>query len=287
MNHTDNLSATAAQPNKALLYSRHPYLRRRNRGTRASGCSSIATTMMLAAFPLLQASAVPATLCKTPQASEVIFAGNELSREGIVSQHPALGRPARSAASLSLPEYTMGMNAVHGGHALVIVDVENLRYGLCKAGFKLDFKAFGDRLARSVGRVSAHAYSTAPESNCSRLAGYFHYAGYAAHIQAIETVQTFHGPRTLANSDNQILLGLAENVARLQPDVLVLVTGDGDLGCAVSKYLAEYSDRAPSLHIASVRETTSKRLHAQNNTGIAGNIWLGLDLMRPLARRIT
>lgn len=286
MNYAEYPYSTAAQPNEALRYSRHPYLLRRNRGIRTNGRSAIATTMMLAAIPLLQASTVLATPIKAPQVSETIFGQYQLSREETAPRHPAPVRPPRQSASLSLPEHTIGIDAVHGVHALVIVDVENIRYGLCRAGLKLDFNAFGDWLAKSVGQMTAHAYSTAPASACSRLAGYFYHAGFTPHIQAIETVQTFHGLKIQANSDNQILLGLAENVARLQPDVVVLVTGDGDLGCAVSKYLAAHPGHAPSLHIASVRETTSKRLHAHNNAGIASNIWFGRDLVQPLARRI-
>jgi hypothetical protein len=146
---------------------------------------------------------------------------------------------------------------------------------------RLNFEAFRNRISSVVGDLEAHVFSTASEGAKQRQSDYFYYAGFAPHIEPIRTVQTYHGSRKMANSDNQLLLGLADRVSALRPSVVILATGDGDLGCAVSQFLANRSTPT-QFHIASIRNWTSKRLYSRNNATVAGNIWLGQDLMQPV-----
>lgn len=279
--------STPTQPNLELLRPRHPYLLSRNRSLRP-GCArgngtAMAASMTLAKLPLLQAVGDLVRQPSTRGATTTNDCFTQLKQPELSEENQSPICPQRAATGMLLPAQTSGIEKICGTSALLVIDAENIVYGLRKAGLKLDFETFRQRLASMVGQIESHMYSTAHENSMQRQSDYFHHAGFVPHIDPIRTVQTYHGTQVKANSDGQLLLGIAERVTVLQPNVLIFATGDGDLGCAVAQFLASRSPNPPKFHVASVRYWTSKRLYASNNPAVAGNVWLGRDLMQPLA----
>lgn len=283
--------AQSTQPEFGSNRARQPYLFTALRlgDVRYSG-KAIAASFLLASIPLLQTSA---GLVSKPQESTPTT-GSDCQTHlnaSVTSNQETSPAPAQNALikqnrnSLLLPDKTSGVEQLSGKNALLIVDGENLIFGLRHEGWKLDFKAFRKKIASAIGLTEAHIYSTANDGARQRQSDFFYHAGFAPHINPIQVVETCRGQEVKANSDNRILLGLAERVTLSNPDVVILATGDGDLGCAVAEFLAGRSAKPAKLYIASIKGMTSERLCVANNATIEGNIWIGHDLVQPLTPR--
>lgn len=181
---------------------------------------------------------------------------------------------ATAASAISSPAGGHGMPPRLGTHVLALGDGENLSYGLRKEGLDLDFAALRAALAARCDRLQAHAFATVRDSSARDYAErYFVHAGWRHHVELAETVHTFHGTRTRANSDSAVLLACGELFARVRPDTVVLATGDGDLGCDMARFLKS-RPAAPIVVVCSLHGATSRRLLAGVNPNVDLNMWI-------------
>lgn len=195
------------------------------------------------------------------------------------SQTPGRGGLAPHAAPRRVPVTTQGVPARIGQRVLLIGDAENLSYGLRKEGFDLDFARLRELVAACSGTIHPHAFATVSGAAAQRYAqDYFTRIGWEHRVECAHTVRTCRGTERRANSDPCILLGCGELATRLQPDAVVLATGDGDLGCDMARYLKRRPGSTRVL-VCSIAMATSHRLLAANNPDIDGNLWLGWDCM--------
>ncbi len=163
------------------------------------------------------------------------------------------------------------------GKVLLLADAENISYTLRNEGFDCNFGVLRQRVSQRVGALHAHAFATVKgESACQYAQDYFAREQWTPHINTATTVQTQDGTRLRANSDNEILMCAGELISRIQPDTLVIATGDGDLGCDIAQYFQRRNQRAQVL-VCSVKSSTSHRLLATNNPKVKANVWLGWD----------
>ena len=181
------------------------------------------------------------------------------------------------AALPGTPSSTIGFKEHVKGKVLLLADAENISYTLRNQGFDCDFGALRQRVSASTAQLHAHAFATVKGDDAHRYAhDYFAREQWVPHINAATTVHTHDGTRLRANSDNEILMCAGELISRIQPDTLVIATGDGDLGCDIAQY---FHRRKPSraVVVCAVQNSTSHRLLATHNPQVKANVWLGWD----------
>lgn len=205
---------------------------------------------------------------------------------GAADVPPAIARPAPAAVVQppSIPPASLGLNRLKGNRALLLADGENLSYGLRGVGLDCDYRKLRELLAGRVGQLEAHAFVTtfaeAPRRYAER---YFAKAGWTPHVQVAAPAA---GPRDgarKANSDNDILIMAGALLMRQRPDVLIMGTGDGDLGTAILRFCARHLAHTQVL-VCSLHGSTSRRLNGAHNPAVSGNIWIGADCIDRIIR---
>ncbi|WP_146204451.1 NYN domain-containing protein [Massilia glaciei] len=230
-----------------------------------------ANDFLLSMMPVLAACGGLAPIPVTPD-------GSPDPLKPAPSRRPHCPRGRAGPQELGIPARSQFPSDIEG-KTLLVIDGENIAFTLKRAGLKLDWGAFMQVLGATVPALQAHAYSTASEECLDQVAQVYEGAGIDAHVRPKQTVHTFHGHVEKANSDHDILLGLGMLLQGHLPDNLILASGDGDLGTAVAHFCASFD---VNLIICGVPGATSARLRKRNNAQVAGNIWLGRELMLPL-----
>lgn len=156
-----------------------------------------------------------------------------------------------------------GVKIAAAGRRVVIVDVENIERSARDAGIALNVPGLTSMLTARVARdlcavLTSHAGTARLESAFAQ-AGWQVVGGHA---------QTSDGR---ANADLSIATVASMLTAGCRAsDEFVLLTGDGELGCAVAEAVRLVSDNSPSIIIGSFRHALSRRLWPENNVDIAG-----------------
>lgn len=267
--------------------SRHPYLLVRRRAPRPVGptgiSSAVATSLIEALIPLVNASAGnsdqyplsvevishPQSTTTVPDNSNVVVPGKDKLEKTEVN---SFSTPFRVGLK------TSGLETIRATRTLIIADGENIDCGARNHKMKPDWKLFRQAVERRVVAADSHVYMTAAANRVESYQRKFQRAGFTPNINPVRKVETFHGSKILQNSDNEILLGLAHLVTLKDPDAVVLLSGDGDLGESIARFLGKLAT-PPRLYVAGIPGETSFRLRAKNNPLVAGNVWLGLDVM--------
>lgn len=180
-------------------------------------------------------------------------------------------------AGLHIPRNTGPLDILRGKAVLVVADVENLTYGARDLGFKVSFQNLGLKLREVTATCDLHAFFSREPGEDGRVR-YFHDRGWIAHPRDIEKVQTYHGEKVLANSDNMILLHTGFLVRVSGAKVVIVASGDGTMTCDIARFLK--SLRFPrEVLTMSLAGSTSSRLDATRNSDILDNIEIGLDCM--------
>jgi hypothetical protein len=178
---------------------------------------------------------------------------------------------------MSLPARTIGLDSLFGGRCLVLLDGENISYGLREAGFDCNYATMLRLLSARAEQIEAHAFVSTLHVRARRYAEhYFAEAGWRPHVTIVPAVPRRNGQARRANSDNDILLAAGGLLAGTSPDVVVIASGDGDLGTAIARHCRAIP-RSPRVIVCSIDGSTSGRLEASRNADIAGNVRLGWD----------
>lgn len=177
----------------------------------------------------------------------------------------------------TIAEETGPLDALAGKNVLVLADVENLHYGAKNFGLSVQFDELARVFRQHSGRSALHAFFSCKRED-KQQAKRCQSVGWVPHRNEIKTVRQKGELVTLANSDKVILFSAGYLTHRGDIDVVVIGTGDGELGC----YLAEAvvcRRRSVSVLTLSVAESTSYLLNAQINPYVDANIELGLDCL--------
>lgn len=187
-------------------------------------------------------------------------------------------------ASGPLPVNTAGLAALQGRRALVLLDAENISYSL-KPNADCDYRRLAALLRNQSPTAQLHAFaSAAPGPALDYARTYFQQAGWLHHLVPIEVVRDAGGVRKRANSDAQVHLHGAKLIATCAPDYVVLISGDGDLGCDLARFLNAEAPQARFMTLG-LPHSFSHRLRVEQNNLVSCNAWLGVDVVVGLPRR--
>lgn len=189
-----------------------------------------------------------------------------------------------SGATWRLPRATTGLTVLQGRRALVLLDGENISYSL-KPTADCDYRRLAALLRSQCPAACLHAFASAPPGPAMDYARtYFGQAGWLHHLVPIELVRDASGVRKRANSDAQIHLHGAKLIATCVPDYVVLISGDGDLGCDLARFLHVEAPQARFMTLG-LPHSFSHRLQVTNNNQVSSNAWLGADVVVDLPHR--
>lgn len=182
------------------------------------------------------------------------------------------------------PEQQSVLGVLQGRQALVLLDGENISYSL-KPNADCDYRKLAALLRSQCAAAHLHAFASAPPGPPMDYArAYFQQAGWLHHLVPIEVVRDASGVRKRANSDAQIHLHGAKLIATCVPDYVVLISGDGDLGCDLARFLRVEAPQARFMTLG-LPHSFSHRLQAANNSQVSSNAWLGADVVVGLPHR--
>ena len=143
---------------------------------------------------------------------------------------------------------------------LAIADAENLTFGLRKTRQELDYRKLATDLGDSAASLTALAIATVKPEVLPHACRFFTSAGWIPKLSAQMEYGDCRGRHLRANADSQILLHTGAMVEKINPEVLVLASGDGDLGCELAIFLEQYPNI--ELMIFGLRDQTSQRLES-------------------------
>jgi uncharacterized LabA/DUF88 family protein len=175
------------------------------------------------------------------------------------------------------------LQLLRGRRVMVFADDENLRCSAHNHGLKLSYASLAETLQKASRVCALHAFFSCHEGD-RRRPEYFSNAGWTAHTRTIEKVRGVNGIKTLANCDNYLLFTAGTLASRSRAEVIVIASGDGDLGCDLAAAVHELPKKRVVVTM-SVAGSTSRRLDANYNPNITANIELGLDVMRGQSTR--
>ena len=193
--------------------------------------------------------------------------------------NPGRFRQSRQRASTpSISPTTGPLHLLRGRRLLVLVDDENLRYSARDHDLKLSYTTLARTLQRISRDCSLHTFFSRSGSD-KRRSKYFALAGWTVHTNNIESIHAARGTKHPANCDNFLLFTSGILASRSQAEVIVIASGDGDLGCDLAAAVHQLPKKRTVVTM-SIAGSTSQRLNAAHNPHIAANIELGMDMMR-------
>jgi hypothetical protein len=181
-----------------------------------------------------------------------------------------------------IPAKTGPLDLLSARNLVVVADVENLTFSARNAGFKLSYAALGALLAKTGSTLQLHA-CFCREANREAWEDYFEERGWMPHTRMIDYIMTRRGVEKLANADVLIAFQCGRLIAETDGDVLI-ATGDGTLANDIAHSTAEsWPDRL--IFTLGFPGAVSSRLKPNMNNGIAGNLLVGMDCLRPISRK--
>lgn len=183
----------------------------------------------------------------------------------------------KAAYSPMIEGETGPLETIAGRNVLLLADVENLYYGAREWRLTLSFAQLADAVQRCAGEAELHAFFSCQPGDRRQVEA-FREHGWSPHPNEIETVRSQGQTRRRANSDNVMLFWGGRLTGQKEFEVVVIGTGDGDLGCDLAREIVR-RDRARSVVTLSVAGCTARRLDARNNPYIDANLEVGLDCL--------
>jgi hypothetical protein len=145
------------------------------------------------------------------------------------------------------------------GKVLVICDVENIWISARKMGQAICFSAFHEHLACELGATHLHAACTHDPKGCLPVPE-LETSPWQLHTREVSWVQRDGQWVRQANSDTVFAALAGSLAAQLQPDGLLLLTGDGGLACDTAKVIRAVSSNPPRIIAMGVAGSVSRRL---------------------------
>ncbi|MCA9151945.1 MAG: hypothetical protein KDA92_21730 [Planctomycetales bacterium] len=184
---------------------------------------------------------------------------------------------SESKPAIEIAERTGPLRQLVGRRVLLVADIENLVYSAKNLqGKRINHAALLNKLLAASSKFAAHAVFCTYSDG---LAKYLTHAGYQIHRRHLPP--QYLQDETTLNSDNRVSFTVGWMTARLAPEVVVVGTGDGDLGCSIAEDLKHFFHSQPPVVLTlSLAGSTSQRLCADRNRNIDGNIEVGNDCLR-------
>ncbi|MCO6042687.1 hypothetical protein NG895_02095 [Aeoliella sp. ICT_H6.2] len=180
----------------------------------------------------------------------------------------------------AIAKTTGPLDGLRGRHVLVLADIENLYCSVREWELSLQFDQLAKLLQRQFKSVELHAFFSCRAGDQGQAAR-CREAGWTPHPNEIQTVRRRGKLVRRANSDNVMLFWSGYLTGRESIDVVVIGSGDGDLGCDLAREIVR-RDAAKSVVTLSVAGCTAERLNAEHNPFIDANLEVGLDCVEKL-----
>lgn len=162
------------------------------------------------------------------------------------------------------------------GKVLVVCDVENIWISAKNMKQAICFSAFHEHLARELGATHLHAVCTHDPRGCLPVAQ-VEASPWQLHSREVSWVQRDGEWVRQANSDTLFAALAGSLTAQLQPDGLVLLTGDGGLACDTAKVIRGVSPNPPKIIAMGIAGSVSRRLTAGQSPDVQFGGYLATD----------
>lgn len=159
------------------------------------------------------------------------------------------------------------------GKVLVICDVENIWISAKKVGQKICFTGFFKHLERELGATHLHAVCTQdPEGRLP--VPKIKASPWHLHTREVSWAQRDGEWVRQANSDTLFAALAGSLSAQLQPNGLLLLTGDGGLACDTAKVIRATVPNPPKIIAMGIEGTVSRRLldRCSSHVGFGGHL---------------
>jgi len=179
------------------------------------------------------------------------------------------------------------LTSVSGRRLLVLLDEQNLSITAKKQGFRLQYDLLAKRFKTVAETAELHIFMAVELWYEATKRQRFEESGYTVHLKRIRSRQFANGRRKCeSNIDNLFAFWAGMSALRAEPEILVLGSGDYGLSGELAKETCEQRrNKAMSVMTLSLPGSTSQDLDAETNPNITANLEIGLDLLKPLAKR--
>ncbi len=147
---------------------------------------------------------------------------------------------------------------------LVFVDLNNITMSFKKIGRRPDLKLLEDYLSPlSEGRfcIDTHIYTTLPPDNPERTQGFHDFLRSSGMIVNARRAKKLPGGKIKADVDDLLILDAIEMAHTIDPDIIILVTGDGDF----SELAIRLRRRGHRVEAASLKHSLANELQRATN----------------------
>lgn len=189
---------------------------------------------------------------------------------------PASSTDAVLAATTDRPYFAEG-------HALIILDVENLMLSARDLGMAIDFAALQEALVtqNAPTPVTCHAVYTGDDAN-NRLADALAAMGWCVTVRPPILTGPPQHRRRHSNSDTWFAFLVADLLRRDEATSVVLGTGDGQLGLDLARCVRAMAPGCAQIMTLSLPGSTSRLLNSRVSREIDRNLEIGRDVLRTL-----
>ena len=165
-----------------------------------------------------------------------------------------LSAPCASASQVCFSELL-------GARVLALLDVENLSYNLAP-GYDVDYGRLREDLVASADEIHGHVIATVRDDDGAVQHAHqiFRTNGWTSHL----TRQVTAGRYQRTNADPQILLHAGQLIEQERPDIVLLGSGDGELGYELALFVQRLSTRVRFMTLAAPDALAGLLLTARN-----------------------
>jgi len=191
-------------------------------------------------------------------------------------QSLAATRPRRTLRDVT------DLSPLRGARVAIVADDDNIRLSTRRQARRFSYGTLLERVAKESSVAVALAVITAAPGDQGRQ-HYLETRGWKTLVLPRELCPGVHGPRLRSNADMDLCLEVGCWLAALSFDLMVLVSGDGDLCVSVARATARHRPDVRTMTLA-VPGSASHQLWTRRDL-FAAYIAIGRDLTLPLNRQ--
>jgi hypothetical protein len=170
-----------------------------------------------------------------------------------------------------------------GKRLLVLVDCQNLDLGARDLGYKVSYRALGEKITAVAASASLHAVFSRRHGD-ERRWRYLAARGWTPHAKTTRLMGKGAGARPDANADHVVAFVAGALAGFVNADLTLLCSGDGQLVLDIAEALGQLPNPKPVVTL-SLAGSTSSRIDARRCPLVKWNLELGKDCLR-LDRRL-
>lgn len=208
------------------------------------------------------------------------FSFFDIQKSRLHKGRQTLPRFRSTRKQIPLEAETGPLALIRGKEVLVLTDNQNFDRTAQKLGYKMSWLKLGLLLDNVSERAHRHAIlAHRPDDN--RRIEYLAKRGWIPHATFVRTVHTRHGLKHKGNADMSMTFWGGHLVSRSQAGVILIGSGDGDLVQELAIGIRSLPTPRTIVTIG-FESSTASRLYTHNSDLIDGNIFIGLDCLRPI-----